>query len=509
VHYATNLNHILNQVLSLHKSIRFEETLSSSTGTILGDIIITPILDSNGVCTHILGIGKDMTEGRKNQEELIQMKALHESFFKSTVAAIDVHDLSNRILDVNPAFEVIYGYKREEVLGKELSMIVPKDGVDSKKIFDLVVNGGSINDMEAVRRRKDGSMIEVSLSLSPLRNAEGKITSVAAITRDISERKIAEKKLMESEERYRLIAENMTDLVLLLDPKRKVLYASPSYQTVLGFQPPEGALLNTEQIFQEDRPMVIKSFENIVKSRQSNTVEYRFQHGLGHFVWLETNRTPVLDEKGELNGVLCVSREITKRKQQEAELERMAFYDYLTGALNRRVFMDRLRQQIVLSKRTKESFAVMFLDIDRFKWVNDTLGHDVGDELLVQLVKRVKTCIREMDMLARLGGDEFAILLPKISSIVDVSEVAKRILAMLQEPWKIRDHEFITTSSIGISQYPFCGEDTSTLLKNADEALYKAKQLGRNNYQFCKHLIDKANSNMGGIRTNRLCQSES
>jgi diguanylate cyclase (GGDEF)-like protein len=171
--------------------------------------------------------------------------------------------------------------------------------------------------------------------------------------------------------------------------------------------------------------------------------------------------------------------------------------------------MDRLRQQIVLSKRTKESFAVMFLDIDRFKWVNDTLGHDVGDELLVQLVKRVKTCIREMDMLARLGGDEFAILLPKISSTVDVAEVAKRILAILQEPWKIRDHEFITTSSIGISQYPFCGEDTSTLLKNADEALYKAKQLGRNNYQFCKHLIDKANSNMGGIRTNRLCQSES
>jgi diguanylate cyclase (GGDEF)-like protein/PAS domain S-box-containing protein len=453
------------------------------------DVTNIPIIVNEQI-TGVFGIAKNITEHKRIQHELIQTKETLESFVHNTLDAIDIVDLNERITDINPAFESMYGYTEEEVIGKNFSLIIPEHEQYEENILQEVLNGTVIHDVEVVRERKDGSLIDVSLSLSPIRNAKGEITSVAEISRDISEKKKAARMIQESEERYRLIANNMTDLIALLRADLTILYTSPSHKTVLGISLSEGNSFPSELFHEDDLEHVFFHFKKVLETNEQGRVEYRLKHGEGHFVWLDTRITPVNDESGEFLHVLCVSRDITERKQYESELEKMAFYDYLTGASNRRLFMDRLNHMISQVKRYKGSFVVMSLDFDRFKWVNDTFGHDVGDQLLIQFVRRVKTCIREIDTLARFGGDEFAILLPGISSPENIEEMAKRILAVLQEHWLINGHEIITTSSIGISVYPSCGEDISTLMKHADQALYKAKQSGRNTYQLCDHTTE-------------------
>ncbi len=450
------------------------------------DVTNVPIM-VNGQVTGVFGIAKDITKQKRVQNELIQTKETMESFVTNTPDAIYMIDTNQRITDINPAFELMYGYKKEEVIGKNLCLFIPESEQKRGNFLQGAMDGMVVHDMEVIHRRKDGSLMDVSLSLSPVRNAESKMISVAAITRDISEKKQAERKIQESEERYRLIATNMTDLIALLDADLNILYTSPSHQSVLGIHLTEGDRFPSNLFHEEDLENVTKNFKEVLETKKPGWVEFRIRHGKGHFVWLDTKLTPIFNENGEFKRILCVSRDITERKHYEAELEKMAFLDYLTGTFNRRLFMDRLQHTMAQAKRNQGSFAVISLDFDRFKWVNDTLGHDVGDELLIQFVQRVKTCIREVDTLARLGGDEFAILLPGISSSENAGKIAERVLSALQKPWQIKGHEFVTTSSIGISVYSGCGEDVSTLMKHADQALYKAKQAGRNTYQFCDH----------------------
>jgi diguanylate cyclase (GGDEF)-like protein/PAS domain S-box-containing protein len=453
------------------------------------DVTNVPIV-VDGQITGVFGLAKNITEQKRLQNELIQTKETLESFFNNTTDAIDIIDLNKRITVINPAFESMFGYTEDEIIGKNLSMIIPEGKIELERLFKSVLDGRVVHGLETVRQRKDGSHIDVSLSLSPIRNEKGNITAVAAITRDISEKKRAERRIQESEEKYRLIAENMTDLIALISVENKILYASPSHQTVLGRIFKEGDVFPNELVHKEDLERVEKCFRNVFETQEQGWIEFRIQHGEGHFIWLDTKLIPVSDNNGELQHVLCISRDITERKQYQDVLEKMAYYDYLTGAANRRLFMERLQYTIIQANRDQESFAVMSLDFDHFKWVNDTLGHDVGDELLVQFVHRLRTCIRQIDTLARLGGDEFAILLPGISSFDDVERVAQRILEALQERWEIKGHAFITTCSIGISIFPRCGDDVSQIMKHADQALYKAKQCGRNNYSICGHTAE-------------------
>lgn len=167
----------------------------------------------------------------------------------------------------------------------------------------------------------------------------------------------------------------------------------------------------------------------------------------------------------------------------EEKLTHMAYHDTLTGLPNRRLFTDRLKQAIKEAERHKRKIAVMFMDMDKFKQVNDTLGHDVGDSLLKQFAERVKGCIREGDTLARQGGDEFTILLPEIQEEQDAVQIANRILSSFQEPWHIGEHIIHTTSSVGIAFYPKDDTTGHELMKYADNALYEAKESGRNNYK--------------------------
>jgi diguanylate cyclase (GGDEF)-like protein len=209
----------------------------------------------------------------------------------------------------------------------------------------------------------------------------------------------------------------------------------------------------------------------------------------------ESILTPIFNEAGECTHVFSVTRDVTEQKKLEQQLEFMAYHDMLTGLPNRRLLMDRLQQAISKAKRLEHSIAVLYLDCDHFKLINDTWGHDVGDEFLQILAKRLKSCVRDMDTVARIGGDEFVIVLTPIHSPEEAVRVAQRVLDSLQQPWQMKQQQFSLSTSIGISLFPFDGEDSSSLLKNADRALYLAKADGRSQYRFYSNISTATSRN--------------
>lgn len=318
--------------------------------------------------------------------------------------------------------------------------------------------------------------------ITPLFNTKGICTHIIAIVRNITERKMKEKALKESEEKYRLIADNMTDLVSIIDFDGKITYASPSHQSILGHAPENYV---GECIFNYIHPSELEEVKNhfqaIHKTSKNTTLEFRHIHSDGSWLWLEGKISLVLDDDGRPKHFLLVAREVMERKLFEERLRYLAFHDTLTNLPNRRLFKTRLIQWINDANKLGHMIAVMYIDIDRFKQVNDTLGHDVGDKLLCQFSQKIKDCLREYDILARLGGDEFCILL-MVNQKEDAIKIAKRIIRDIQPKWKIDSYEFNATLSIGIAFYEE-GLDGETLLKRADIALYHAKKNGRNTFQ--------------------------
>jgi diguanylate cyclase (GGDEF)-like protein/PAS domain S-box-containing protein len=449
-----------------------------------------------GKVDGVFVIIKNITVRSKMEQKLVKTQSQMESFFQCTKDAINITTINGKLMYVNPSFEKMFGWKSEELLGKPLPIIPKQLHEESKKMRTQLLRGGYINDFEAEYVRKDGSLIDVSVTVSPLKDANDQIYAFAAITRDISERIKTQKTLQEkdeqyqqalelSEKRYRLIAENSTDLIRIVDVNGMNRYVSPSHEHVLGFKPEEldGKRFD-EIIYPADKEMINQIYQNHFPTPQEIKVEYRFQHKNGSCVWLEAISTPVYDKDQQLSYFLVVSRDITDRKFVEEQLKEMAFYDSLTGVPNRRLFLERLSQCMDEAEETQKGIALFYLDCDRFKWVNDTYGHETGDLLLKGMVERVKACIRPIDMIARLGGDEFAILINGYESVQELEQLANSIIHSLRNPWEIRGNEFITTSSIGISIYPEDGADIDTLLAHVDQALYESKEQGRNRYHF-------------------------
>ncbi len=288
--------------------------------------------------------------------------------------------------------------------------------------------------------------------------------------------------VQQSEQRFRLLAEHMHDLVCLHDRDGRYLYVSPSAKTVLGYDP--DALVGVdpyEMIHQEDRERVRESgHQRLFEGHDSIQVSYRLRHADGHYVWLETFAQPVRDERGEMVHMVTSSRDITERKRIEERLVQGALFDELTGLANRVLLLDRLRQALSRSARNEAwRFALLFLDLDRFKVVNDSLGHNAGDDLLKTLAGRLKTCVRGSDTVARLGGDEFCVLIENVEGPDHATATAARIQSSLAEPFTLHGHDIFTSASIGIAFSAPHYREPQELLRDADIAMYRAKATGK------------------------------
>lgn len=289
-----------------------------------------------------------------------------------------------------------------------------------------------------------------------------------------------------SEGRYRAITEGAANVTLVMDEAGAPLYASPSSYDILGFDPSEVHTLTLEKLVHEDDwPQLKKGFDEAVHSpgKQMPVILARICDAQDNWRNMEGTYTDMLAVPG-VEGVVLSLRDLTQLKAAQSELHRLAFYDPLTGLANRQLFRDRLNNVVRRSRRSGEPAALMFLDLDGFKRINDTLGHDAGDELLQQVAQWLEGCVREEDSVARLGGDEFVVLLSQISGTEAAGKVADTILRRLCQRVRLSDHEVGITVSIGITMIPHDSEDPGTLMKFADLAMYRAKEMGRNTYQF-------------------------
>lgn len=297
------------------------------------------------------------------------------------------------------------------------------------------------------------------------------------------------------------LTNNIKDVIFVLDMNLNYTYVSPSVKTLRGYEPEEVMKQTLYDSFAvSSRDTAIRALYGIMALEKSGkdlidrTLQLEVERKDGTTVWTETKFSFVGDKNKKTVGILGVSRDITERKHAEERIQYLATHDVLTGLPNRMMFSQLLNQAIESSRRHERQFAILFIDLDRFKIINDTMGHDAGDELLTEMAKRFRQSLRAVDVVGRpqerndvvgrLGGDEFIILIEEITDLSQVKVVAQRVLSTAMKPMIILGEECRVTASIGISIYPRDGEDELTLLKKADMAMYFAKEEGKNNVQF-------------------------
>ncbi len=282
--------------------------------------------------------------------------------------------------------------------------------------------------------------------------------------------------------------ENIPDNVFFKDRESRFIRISNAMAAYFGLADPSQATNKSDaDMFSAEHAKRAFADEQEIMSTGQPAVgrEEKETWPDGHESWVLTTKVPLRNRHGQIIGTMGISRDITEHKQAEARIRYMALHDALTGLPNRNLLQDRLSQAIALAARNQKRVAVMMLDLDRFKFVNDSLGHYVGDRLLEAVSVRLKTCLRESDIIARLGGDEFVVVLPLASSDQDSEQVARKIMAAVVEPFEVEGHELHINSSIGICHYPTDGENPGALLQAADSAMYAAKAKGRGTFCFC------------------------
>ncbi|MGE5615522.1 MAG: putative bifunctional diguanylate cyclase/phosphodiesterase [Bacillota bacterium] len=330
-----------------------------------------------------------------------------------------------------------------------------------------------------------GATREVLYNKVSFVDQRGEITGLIGVATDITRYKEAERALEASESRFRLLAESSLDLISVLDESGHVRYQSPALRRLIGYDSAETLGKDVfEMIHRDDVAAARAAFRRVIEAQQSREpVEFRIRHRDGMWRTFESLGTNCLDNP-HIRGVVFNSRDITDRKMIQQRIQHLAYHDNLTGLPNRSLLQDRLAHSIAHAERSNRKVAVLFIDLDNFKNINDTLGHDVGDELLRQVSRRLSECIRLEDTIARQGGDEFIVLLDSLEDGHGASVVAQKVLNALRQPFNLGGTEQHVSGSLGIALYPEDGPDPQTLLKNADTAMFHGKALGKNTYQF-------------------------
>ena len=418
------------------------------------------------------GVCMDITDRKRSEEDTSRLAAIVASSCEGIVSTT----LDGFITSWNIGAERLFGYTAEEAVGQHISLTLPEGyGQEMEMILASVAKGRGIEQLETVRRRKDGKLVDILISVSPVRDAQGRVIGAASIKRDISGRKRTETALRESEERFRRIAENALDLIFMTDHDGYFVYANPSFETVLGYEPEQLRGRHFTQIVHPgDRSNLASHWPN------ETLTDFRGLREDGEFVWMEGRTYPVSSEKGAY--VVGILRDISSRKMHEYRLQHEASHDALTGLPNRASFFDRLQHAMDRGQRGEPEYAVLLLDLDDFKTVNDSLGHLAGDALLAEFSDRVRLCLRPTDTLARLGGDEFVLLLEEEHGEEGVRAVAERITEAVAAPFRLEGKAVRVGVSIGaaLGQPEF--RSPPDALRRADAALYKAKGAGKGGY---------------------------
>ncbi len=451
------------------------------TGEIRTALVSASILTLNGE-PHLLAITKDISELKKAEEELRKL----ERAVEQGPAAVIVTDTAGTIEYVNPKFAEMTGYDRAEAVGNNPRVL--KSDVMSRRDYAALwstIKSGREWRGELCNRRKDGSTYWASASISPIKGPDGSATHFIGIQEDITDRKRAEEQLRASEERFRCLVESSV-LGIVIDQDGKPLFANQTYAVIFGYDSPEEilALGSLDPLYSATHLERVKRYRTARSQGDHAPDEYEFE-GVkkdGSLIWVraQLNQIPWNGDTAVQSTVV----DITLRKIYEQRLHYQANFDAVTDLPNRTLALDRLNSVVTSARRHSRKVGVLFIDVDHFKKINDTLGHALGDRFLRQAGERIKCCVREEDTVARLGGDEFTVILPDIGSSKDIEGVARKILAAFARPFDLDGHEAFVSASIGITLFPDDADDPERLMRNADAAMYQAKESGRNTLRF-------------------------
>lgn len=466
---------------------RFDTQRLTKKGAIIDvSLSVSAIKDEIGKIVGVSGIARDVTAHRSAEKQLLlQLSALD-----AAANGIVITDRHGAIVWANQAVTGMTGYSKEEVLGKNPRLF--KSGQQPESCYAnlwTTISSGQIWRGEIVNRRKDGTTYTEEMTITPVTPKVGSVTETyfIAVKQDITERKKIEQALHRAEEKYRAIFEDAVVGIFQTTPDGRPLSINRALAEMHGYDSPEQLLVEVSnvasQLFVNPR-----RFDELREVLNNNGVV----HGAELEVyrrdrtrkWVLVNLRAVRGTDGAVVLNEGTVEDITDRKVAEERVQYLAYYDALTGLPNRALLQDRLAVALANARRQKGKVALLFLDLDRFKNINDSLGHSFGDLLLRAVAERLSRSAREQDTVARLGGDEFVIVLTNIKDIQDAAVAAERLMDRMTAEFLVESHSLGVSCSLGISIFPEHGTDPETLIKNADAAMYSAKDDGRNNFRF-------------------------
>ncbi len=419
-------------------------------------------------------------------------------FYQASVGISIANPVTGRFIDTNQKYRDILGYSSEELQNLNLLGLTHPDDLALQQQMTQKICAGDVSEYNIQKRylRKDQSVVWVDLTCKALWNSGEEPTSHISIVQDITDKKLAEIALQESEKRWSFALDGSNQGVWDLNIVTNQIFLSPRCKEMLGY--PEDQISSdmsewVKLIHPDDLPCLVsarllaldgkdKSFENEHRKLTSDGT-WKWIHVKGMVVERDENNAPLR--------VIGTYTDISERKKIEADVLRLAHFDSITNLPNRTLFLDRLNQELVKSKRYGKSFALMLLDLDRFKEVNDSLGHQKGDLLLKEIGQRLKNCVRESDTIARLGGDEFTIILGEFNQAIEIDQIVIKILNCVTAPCSLDGDVAYVTASVGIAVYTNDIVDSDELLKQADQAMYEAKKNGKNTYAFFTPAMQK------------------
>ena len=468
-----------------------------------GKVTLSIRRDKDGRAQHFIALVEDINalkeaEGRltKVQDELRLSEERYRAAFQTSLDAVNLNRVDDgTYIDCNKAFLEIIGYTRDEIVGhSSLELGIWVDPKDRQKMVDALRFEGCCRDLEARFRRKDGEVFWGRMSASPI-EIDG-MPCVLTISRDISEAKAAElllaqatKALRLSEERYRKVFQTSLDSITLNRVSDgRYVDVNQAFLDLMGFERDEVIEHTAEELNIWADPRELDGVrETLVRSQECRNVEIQFRKKSGEMCWALISVSLI-----QIEGVRCalaVVRDVSHAKEAEDAIRNLAYYDPLTNLPNRRLLLERLQQALAITPLTGRMRALLFVDLDNFKTLNDTLGHQTGDLLLQEASRRLSACVRETDTVGRLGGDEFVLMLEDLSEVQEeaaaqAKAVSEKILFTIAQPYMLDGRVCRSSASIGISLFGDRRENSSEVLQQADIAMYQAKAAGRNTMRF-------------------------
>jgi diguanylate cyclase (GGDEF)-like protein/PAS domain S-box-containing protein len=414
-----------------------------------------------------------------------------------TEAKILVSDIDGFIIYVNEICSNMLGFSQEELIGENLRIF--DSGYHSNEFFKnmwMTIKTGERWKGEIQTKKNDGSTAWNFLSIFPIPDKDGQPYQFLTLWSDISERKRVEFKTAHKRNQLSYLAKNSSDVIGIFDKNGIVTYINPAVERILGFTVLERIGSNTfnyidEEYLSEAQRLV----EELIKTPgKSFRIELKLKHKKGHSVWCEVNCTNHLNDS-LIQGIVFNYRDITEQMKYAEEINQMAYFDYLTGLPNRRNFEKQLNEELEIAREKNLNIALLLLDLDGFKHLNDSLGHEVGDQLLKDVSSRIKNSIHDQAFFGRLGGDEFVLFFNDAQNFSEIHKEAKKLVSLIsEEPYNLDGFEFFISASIGVSIFPHSGENLISLLQNADMAMYRAKNNGKNQYQFFSPTMNITNN---------------